>query len=271
MLQNYHVTFNELISASILIHSLKLNILMKNPYCHLLGFRHNGLGNNPHNMTFLIGIVMSQTKNGNKRLYAYGLRFLCTTFFMGTITTLGYDAVAQTQTAQNCQDISDPELRLSCYDNLFAQPTSNTTPPPMTNKPADAVPVLVTPPREVPSALPPAAPKPNVDSFGVRNKNDVLTRPVAPKRTAKRSIKTAPEEITSLTQKVAKLDMFGYKKLRITLENGQVWEQIGSVTNRPPKMSSKRPLIAEIKKAALGSFSLQFNGKGRAIKVKRVR
>jgi len=216
---------------------------------------------------------MSQTKNQSRHFRGIEKRYLCTALIIGSVYTTPYNAIAQTPatipTAQDCQEISDPERRLRCYDGLFAKPVQNTTPS-TTPEFEEVAPFVVTlPPKPVapPTPTPAPAPAPSVESFGERNKSDALTRPVA----SKQGKAAAPKKITSLTQRVAKLDMFGYKKLRITLENGQVWEQIGSVTNRPPKMSSKRPLVAEIKEAALGSFSLQFNGKGRAIKVKRVR
>ena len=209
---------------------------------------------------------MSQTESQGKSLPQNRLRSFYTALIISTAYIVSQNADAQT--AQDCQDISNPQERLSCYDNLFAAPDLKIVPS-TSPKSEEAAPAEIPSPK--PAPLPKSAPVPSVESFGERGKNDELTRPVAPKPTAKKSVKLAPKEITSLTQQVAKIDIFGYKKLRITLENGQVWEQIGSVSHRPPKMSSKRPLIAEIKKAALNSFSLQFNGKGRAIKVKRVR
>lgn len=209
---------------------------------------------------------MSQTESQGKSLTQNRLRSFCTALIIGSAYILSQTADAQI--AKDCQAISNPQDRLSCYDNLFSKPVPNALPSTTPNS-EEAAPTEILSPK--PAPLPTSAPVPSIESFGERGKSDELTRPVAPKPTTKKIVKSAPKEVTSLTQQVAKIDIFGYKKLRITLENGQVWEQIGSVTNRPPKMSSKRPLIAEIKEAALGSFSLQFNGKGRAIKVKRVR
>jgi len=177
---------------------------------------------------------MSQTESQGKSLARNRLRSFCTALIIGTAYVVSQNADAQI--AQNCQDIPNPQERLSCYDNLFAAPVLNTAPPAM-SKSEEAAPAEILSPK--PAPLPTPAPVPSVESFGERGKSDELTRPVAPKPTTKKSVKSGPKEITSLTQQVAKIDVFGYKKLRITLENGQVWEQIGSVTNRPPKMSSK--------------------------------
>ncbi len=166
----------------------------------------------------------------------------------------------QVTSINDCQIMDDAALRLQCFDTLFA--TKTFTPE------ADIEAVTTSPKVTIPVA---STPKPVIEGFGDRSGKDDLTRAV--KKPAKsRAVATlAPSRVTSITDTVSKIDVFGYKKLRITLANGQVWEQIGSVTQKAPKLSSKRPMKAEIREAALGSFSLQFNGKGRAFKVKRVR
>ncbi len=178
--------------------------------------------------------------------------------FLHPVTAFGQSS-AQPLTLSDCQAMADPALRLQCFDTLFAK----TTPAPV-NEPAPVI--------EKETVVPvPAVTVPKPENFGKRETTaDDLTRPVIKPEKKRALAKAKPPEISSISERVAKIDIFGYKKLRITLENGQVWEQIGSVTNRPPKMSKGRPLTAEIRKAAFGSFSLRFDGKGRSIKVRRV-
>ena len=55
------------------------------------------------------------------------------------------------------------------------------------------------------------------------------------------------------------------------MTNGQVWEQIGTTKLRIPKVKNGVSNTAEIRKAAIGSYLLQINGEGSAVRVKRVR
>jgi len=164
-------------------------------------------------------------------------------------------ATAQMAGIEACQATQDPAQRLQCYDALF--PTSSISMSPK----VESV--------ESPTSKIEQAEK----NFGDKTaqKKDDLVRPVIIAQKEEKVAKVKVPEITSISQQVSRIDTFGYKKLRVYLKNGQVWEQVGSVTRRPPKVSDKRPLIAEIKTGALGSFSLQFDGRGREIKVKRVR
>ena len=56
-------------------------------------------------------------------------------------------------------------------------------------------------------------------------------------------------------------------KLRLTMENGQVWRQVDTTRLRNV---GQGPWTAEIKKAALGSFMLTLND-GRPVRVERVK
>ena len=70
---------------------------------------------------------------------------------------------------------------------------------------------------------------------------------------------------------IRKTSKFGRNQTRFFFENGQVWEQIERIEIRVPKVRDGRKNTAIIKKAALGSFKLRINGKGAAIRVRRVR
>ena len=89
---------------------------------------------------------------------------------------------------------------------------------------------------------------------------------------AKKKEQTASLDVENLDQvrlEIAQTKTFGYEKTRFFLTNGQVWDQIDSVKVRVPRVKDGNPNVAEIKKAALGSFFLRINGKGRAIRIRR--
>ena len=89
---------------------------------------------------------------------------------------------------------------------------------------------------------------------------------------AKKKEQTASLDVENLDQvrlEIAQTKTFGYEKTRFFLTNGQVWDQVDSVKVRVPRVKDGNPNVAEIKKAALGSFFLRINGKGRAIRIRR--
>ncbi len=78
-------------------------------------------------------------------------------------------------------------------------------------------------------------------------------------------------EVKQINLEIVKLQTFGYKKTRLFMSNGQVWEQLDAIDLKIPKIRESNRPVAEIRKGALGSFNMQINGSGRAVKVKRVR
>lgn len=77
--------------------------------------------------------------------------------------------------------------------------------------------------------------------------------------------------IKELESAILKTQTFGYKKIRFFLENGQVWEQLDGKTIRIPKERGGVKPSANIKSGSFGGFLLSINGKGGAIRVRRVR
>lgn len=97
-------------------------------------------------------------------------------------------------------------------------------------------------------------------------------------RTAKSPLKPATlnknsttSTVTEVTLDIRKTTEFGYKKTRFFMTNGQVWEQTDGTKIRIPKVRNEIANTAKISKASLGSFFLRINGKGSAIRVRRVR
>lgn len=77
-------------------------------------------------------------------------------------------------------------------------------------------------------------------------------------------------EITKVGYAVKRIGSNGEGDYRFYLENGQIWEEVGSEHAHIPKPRKGEPNMAEIRKAALGSYLLVMNGRGKAIRVRRV-
>lgn len=77
----------------------------------------------------------------------------------------------------------------------------------------------------------------------------------------------APAAIDSVLVKVASAVKRADGKYRFTLDDGQVWEQVGSDSVGSLR---KLPLPAEIKAASLGSFLMKIEGNS-AVRVRRVK
>lgn len=84
-------------------------------------------------------------------------------------------------------------------------------------------------------------------------------------------VQPQPSDINAVTLEIRKTAEFGYKRTRFFMDNGQVWEQVDDKKVRVPKVRNDKANTAAISKAALGSYLLRVNGKGTAIRVRRVR
>lgn len=78
--------------------------------------------------------------------------------------------------------------------------------------------------------------------------------------------KVPSQEIDAITSTITRVETFSRGKRRITLDNGQVWRQVGG-SSRPRLEVGDR--IA-IERAALGSFLLKKEGSNRSLRVRRV-
>jgi len=72
-----------------------------------------------------------------------------------------------------------------------------------------------------------------------------------------------------LTSPIKVVTVGGSGKMRFQLENGQVWYQTSDTTLAAKRIMRKDVRVAHIKRAAMGSFKLQVNGKGPSVKVRR--
>jgi len=78
-------------------------------------------------------------------------------------------------------------------------------------------------------------------------------------------------KVKAVVLTIRKTTEYGYKKTRFFFDNGQVWEQTDGSKIRIPKVRNSVANTAIISKASLGSFLLRVNGKGSAVRVRRVR
>lgn len=100
------------------------------------------------------------------------------------------------------------------------------------------------------------------------------TETVVLKDGTKVSVQTeAPKSdvLNEVELEIERTKTFGYDKTRFYFTNGQVWEQTDSYKVRVRKPKDGKPNTAVIDKAALGSYLLKVNGRGRAVRVKRLR
>lgn len=171
------------------------------------------------------------------RLFATSLAFLALTL----------PAEAPAEELRTCRDLTDDRARLACYDAVVDRG----------RKGEDRGPDSIT--EKVTAAAPaePGATEVNLsqeDLFGKSSKE--VERAVAKA--------TETERIDSLSATVTRLQEYGYDKVLITLDNGQVWKQID--------VSSLRLRVGDtvdIERAALGSFMLRKQGNNRRMRVSR--
>jgi hypothetical protein len=142
-----------------------------------------------------------------------------------------------------CAALTDPAARLACYDKEVANlKASEDTGEVRTVAMADV--------RKI-----------ERDAFG-------LSLPSLPQifRRDNAQIDAPIEKITSNIKSINVHKVT--KKITVTLENGQVWQQIDDTQLSRKKQKDAKS--AEIRKASLGSFLLVLDGSGSAVRVRRV-
>jgi len=132
--------------------------------------------------------------------------------------------------AHPCASIGDDAQRLACYDDTFGRPRDGRSPATVAAPAAAAAPaakLVVTNP---------------VEDFG-------LSEAAKRARDPEKAQETMPEQISA---KVAKVGNRPTGEMVVTLESGQVWVQIETVSKAMVKPGD----TVTIKKAALGSYLL---------------
>ncbi len=154
------------------------------------------------------------------------------------------------QSTTDCPSVVDDMARLKCYDEQAARQKKKAAPAPAA---AAATPAPARP-------TPPARPEPATSSPGdfgleadVLRKKQVAANPEAPK---------APEQVVGRVKAVATKAGGSY---RVTLEDGQVWEETQHIGGQPPEVGE----TVTIKRGLLGSYFLA-RAFGLALRVKRI-
>lgn len=166
-----------------------------------------------------------------------------------------------------CKSISNAMQRLNCYDTVTDR-----------LEVAEESGELITIKRSTINQV-------NKDSFGLNSNPsstlDALVRDSSSKEAIESTSPKLEIDIKSKDLKVDNVDevklvikkttTFGRQKTRFFFTNGQVWDQVDDYRLRTPRAKGGNSNTATIRTAALGSFFLRVNGKGRAIRVRRIR
>jgi hypothetical protein len=154
------------------------------------------------------------------------------------------------QSTTDCTTIPADMARLKCYDEQAARQKRQVVPP------SGATASTPAPAKPVPSAQPPAA-KPGSSEFGLDadavRKKQAAANPDAPQ---------APEQHVARVKAVVTKPKGSY---RITLDDGQVWEETQHTGGLAPEVGE----TVTIKRGMLGSYFLS-RSSGLALRVRRV-
>jgi hypothetical protein len=168
----------------------------------------------------------------------------------GVVAASAQDGAASNAAAA-CADIADAQARLDCYDAAVGR-AADPAAPPQVVAPAQPGPAPAAPSAAAPAAVAPppaavaAAPASPEDTFGLRER---------------REPESASFAVARLTT-----DARG-DKLRVVMENGQVWTQIDYNAVRAPR---DEEIVAEVTPGALDSYFMSLNG-GPRFRVRRDR
>ena len=154
------------------------------------------------------------------------------------------------QAPVDCSSVTEDMARLKCYDEQSARQKKQASPPAQASStPAPAKQTRSTPPPPASSSSPSDF---GLDADAIRKKQ-TAANPDAPQ---------APERLVARVKAVATKPRGNY---RITLEDGQVWEETQHTGGLPPEPGES----VTIKRGMLGSYFLS-RSSGLALRVKRV-
>ena len=141
-----------------------------------------------------------------------------------------------------CRAKVDNMERLRCYDELSSRLTNTASEAKIASidKP---VPPPASPPSDVTITTPPS-----LERFGLPDK----PAPIA--------------EVQAVNATVAEVDLDPYKKLIMTMDTGQIWQQIDGSRIRVREGDK-----VVLERGALGSFLLGLQGQNKRIRVKRIK
>jgi len=160
--------------------------------------------------------------------------------------------VSLAQSAVDCSSVAEDGARLKCYDDQAARQKRAASPV--------KAPVTATSPPARPAPTPaPARSASGASDFGLEGealrRKQSAANPEAPKE---------PEQVVSRVRDVTTRPRGEY---RITLEDGQVWEETAHSSSVLPPHAGD---TVTIKRGMLGSYFLSHSSGGLALRVKRI-
>lgn len=159
-------------------------------------------------------------------------------------------SVDLTTQLRSCQQISGEEQRLSCFDQVVAQLDRQIAASPVAASPANAAMTAIEKPQQVSEAIPATTTVTTArsvnDEFGLKKPDPV-------------------DELQEITSTVQSAVLDKRKKLLITLDNGQQWQQIDQ-----GYLKIKAGDRCTVSRGAIGSFLLGVEGVTKTIRVRRV-
>lgn len=150
-----------------------------------------------------------------------------------------------TQALKACSFVENDFQRLQCYDQVIAGKELTTAKKSKAAKSNANVPEHAAAPATVKSKSAETAPQKAGNNFGLEH----------------RKVEKQGDEITSV---VTNVKTHPHGELIITLENGHVWQQIGS-----DRFTLKEGVTVVISRGMFNSFIMKVEGRNRGIKVKR--
>jgi hypothetical protein len=148
---------------------------------------------------------------------------------------------------QRCRALADDRARLACYDALAVASA-----PPAVASPAPAMPATPTPP--VPSAAGALATAPPAPAAS--------PRPAS----GEADFGRASGSVSQVESRIAGVFEGWDRQTRLRLANGQVWQ----VIDGSQAALALRDPVVRVRRAAMGSFLMEFEGTNRTVRVRRV-
>jgi len=202
-------------------------------------------------------------------MVAYGTRYLAT----ATTLLLATAAAAAPADIERCARMPSDEARIDCLEDAVRRLSGAPAGPP-----AAAHERATAPPRPAAAAVPAAtpgvpatvapAPGPPPPEANAASKLDTL----GAEQVARRREKDDDGEAERLAAEVVDFEFVGRNKLKVTLENGQVWVQNRS--DRPnlyPRLRNLEGFPVEMWRTSQGSYRMYVPEANRIIRIERLR
>ncbi|QBG36232.1 hypothetical protein [Litorilituus sediminis] len=154
---------------------------------------------------------------------------------------------------QQCAQVTDNFARLTCFDKLAIKHSGKTVAP--------AKAAVPKPPKSAEIVAPVSKPKPTVKQATTSKEVDEFA-----KNHLARTSEQRAQELTEISAKIAKLDKTARGLWKISLDNGQQWQQKESYS-----FSLQVGQDVVLSKGALGAIYLSKVGSNRRIRVRRLK